>query len=639
MPNYKGFTCFFFSTLLIICFDLLAQDNQIKPLHVSTPSYFAKSLPLKSLQVIKPELSNTPCEKGEIENHDRLIGENQNTLKPEWDPVLQTNDSRELRGGILQNFEGIANLQYKIPPDTEGDVGRNHYIQMINMSFAVFDKSGNLLYGPASNLSLWQNAPEIWASYSNGDPVVLYDELADRWVLSELSFPNHPNGPYYFKLAVSETGDPLGSWFLYGWEYEYFCDYPKLSVWHDGYYLTTNNNVWINSQWDFHAVGVSVFERDRLLEGSPDARLIFYDFYPNQQPWSMLPADFDGTPPPPDTPAYLAYLGEGATDRIFLYQAVTDWQNISNSSIGYLNTLLPESFNDELPAGIPQPENAPWLAPMSNRLMYRLQYRHFENFDCMLANHTVNRGDDVAGIRWYEFRDYGSSWEIYQQGTYAPDHLHRWMGSAAMDGYGNIAAGYSVSGISTYPSIRYAGQTSDALPGIFDVAENSIIEGSGVQTNPNHRWGDYSAMQIDPVDQTTFWYTQQYYETTGDRSWQTRIAAFHINDYLELNLSTENDTICLGDEIQLFATATGGSGNYSFSWHSNPPGFQSEEQNPLVSPTTNTHYFCQVVDGVNQKTDSTAVYVNPPPTIYAGSDTLICSNQMYLAADASAENF
>lgn len=618
---------------------LHAQEDRILPTRTSKPCYFGKTSPLSSLPVIVPQASPDSHTSGEIENTDLLMGENYTAMKPVGDPVLQKNYTSNTRGEIIQNFEGVSNLQYKIPPDTEGDVGLNHYIQMINMSFAIFDKSGNIVYGPASNLSLWQEAPEIWASYSNGDPIVLYDELADRWLLSELSFPNHPNGPYYFKLAVSESADPLGSWFLYGWEYEYFCDYPKLSVWPDGYYLTTNNNVWVNSQWDFHAVGVSVFERDSLLAGSPNARRIFYDFFPNQQPWSMLPADFDGTPPPSQTPAYLAYLKEGATDRIFIYQVETDWQHINNSTVSYLSTLLPESFDDDLNDGISQPENAPYLAAMSNRLMYRLQYRHFDDFDCLVANHTVNRGDDIAGIRWYDFRNYGSGWKINQQGTYSPDHVHRWMGSAAMDGYGNIAVGYSVSGISTYPSIRYAGQTRVAPSGIFDVAETSIIEGSGVQTNPNHRWGDYSAMQIDPADQTTFWYTQQYYETTSDRNWQTRIAAFHINDYLGLDIFTENDTICLGDEIQLFATAIGGSGNFSFSWNANPPGFQSEEQNPLVAPSTNTTYFCVVDDGVNQKVDSIEVYVNPPPTINAGPDTIICTNQNYLISDATAENF
>lgn len=627
----------FTACLLSPVVHLQAQKHPISPSQVAVPFYFGKSSPLKDLPALQPTLLPGDQNGGEIENTN-IRKDNFAAWPKIIDPVLQTIYPGTTPAQPRENFEGLNNLQNKIPPDTEGDVGKNHYIQMVNMSFAVYDKTGKTLYGPATNLSLWQEAPEIWASYSNGDPIVLYDECADRWLMSELSFPNHPHGPYYFKLAVSETNDPLGAWYLYGYEYKYFCDYPKLSVWNNGYYLTTNNNVWINSQWDFHAVGVSVFERDSLLAGSPHARRIFFDLFPNQQLWSMLPADFDGAPPPAESPALLACLRAGSTDRIFLYQVTTDWQQVNNSELSYLNTLFPESFDDNMAGGITQPDNAPTLDAMTNRLMYRLQYRHFGNYDCLIANHTVNRGDGVAGIRWYEFRNPGSGWYIHQQGTYAPDHSHRWMGSAAMDGYGNIAVGFSRSGIVTYPSIGVAGRTSEAPPGQFDVAELSVINGSGVQTNPNHRWGDYSAMQIDPADQTTFWYTQQYYETTGDRSWQTRVAAFHINDYLELSLSAARDTICGGDALQLYATVAGGSGSYRFSWRSIPAGFASVGQNPFAFPDTNTLYFCTLHDGVNQITDSVGVVVNPAANISAGPDTTICTGDPFQPAAAYAEN-
>lgn len=612
------------------------QKQNLKPVSVNKPVFFAKTSPLRQLPVVKPERS-ADDEGGEVENPGRFES-NAHEIPGFVDPVLQKPGHENRSAEIIHNFEGVDNQQYVLPPDTEGDVGKDHYIQMVNMSFAVYDKSGNMLYGPASNLSVWQQAPEPWASHSNGDPIVLYDESADRWLLSELSFPTHPYSPHYIKIAISETSDPLGSWYLYGYEYDYFCDYPKISVWHDGYYLTANNNFWINNQWDFHAVGLSVFERDSLLAGSPNARRFFYDFYPNQQPWSMLPADFDGPVPVTETPAFLAYLDEGSTDRIFIYKVNTDWQNINNSSVQWEATLLPEPFSDNLPNGITQPENAPYLAPMANRLMYRLQFRHFDGYNAMVANHTVNRGDFVAGIRWYEFRDDGSGWAIHQQGTYSPDDTHRWMGSVAMDGYGNIAAGYSVSGHSVYPSIRIAGRTAQAEPGIFDVAEQTVIDGTGYQSNPNHRWGDYSAMMIDPTDQTTFWYTQQYYETTSDRDWQTRVAAFHITDYLEMDIIALENTVCLGNATQLIALLTGGSENYSFTWESNPPGFYSDEQNPVVSPTENTTYICDANDGVNQVADSVTIVVNLPPVAYAGPDTVICANHDFEITKAEAQH-
>ena len=623
--------------LVLMTYQFFGQKNKYLPKNVALPSFFYKTTPLNQMKLIAPEFDSATS-GSIIENINNAPWDEKNSNQP-FDLLLQNSQGDYGPGRIIENFQGISNLQNKIPPDTEGDVGINYYVQMINMVFAVFDKRGDIVYGPASNLSIWQEAPAPWSDHSNGDPITLYDEVAQRWMLSELSFPNHPNGPYYMKIAISETEDPTGSWYLYGYEYDYFCDYPKLGVWHDGYYLTNNNNYWDGSQWHFHAVGVSVFERDSMLVGSPMARRIFYDFYPNQQPWSVLPADFDGTPPDDDTPSYLAYSKEGNTDRIYIYKVITDWQNINNSNMQWMNSLYPESFNGSIPNGITQPEEAPYLAPMSNRLLYRLQYRNFEEYESMVTNHTVNRGDDVAGIRWYEFRNYDNSWEIYQQGTYSPDDHHRWMGSIAMDGYGNIALGYSVSSKYVYPSIRYTARSFDAPLGIMNVAENEIIEGSGVQTNPSHRWGDYSCMSVDPVDQTTFWYTQQYYKATGDRCWKTRIASFQINDILSLYLSSNNDIICVGDSVQLFANPTGGSGNYSFLWKSVPPLLVTSNQNPIVAPQVTTTFFCTLIDGVNSVSKNISIQVIPSPEVYAGPDTMFCAKQNYWIQNSIAENY
>ncbi len=616
-----------------------AQYDTIFPEIAEKPAFFFKTTKLLDMEILTP----TPVEG------DSVSGEVKNLLKqppylvPEksidHDRLLQMHNGHQKRGSILFNFEGTGNLQYKLPPDPVGAIGDDHYVHIVNMSFTIYDKSGNQLYGPASLLTLWQETPEPWALVSNGDPIVLYDAPANRWLISELALPNHPLGPYYLKVAVSQTSDPLGAWFLYGFVYDHFCDYPKISVWTDGYYITTNNYEWNGSQWSFQGVGVKVLERDSLLIGSSQPRAVYFDFHPNTQPWSMLPSDLDGSPPPEGTPAYLAYLRDGEVDRIFIYKANINWTNIGNSTLLWMNNLLPEPFNGSLPGGIQQPEGAPYLASLSNRLMYRLQYRYFGEYECLVANHTVNRGDDIAAIRWYELRNYGSDWVIYQQGTYSPDENHRWMGSAAVDGYGNMALGYSVSGAQVYPSVRFAGRTADAPAGTLNISEQSIIEGSGVQLNPNHRWGDYSCMSVDPADNTTFYYTQQYYETSSDRGWQTRVAAFHINDYLTLSLYVESDTICAGNQMQLFAIPDGGSGNYSFSWTAIPPGFTSQEQNPVVMPQTEVTYYCAVNDGVTSKTDSIAIAVNPPPMANAGTDTTICSNQTFYNEQASAENF
>ena len=617
-----------FSCLVLFVPFSRGQEGMLYPNYVKQPDFFAKTIPLREMPIIHPsDVKAKPRKEGVLEVIREPDFEKRNFMSdPPRDPVLQKFMGRRSSGEILANFEGVDNLQNILPPDTEGDVGPDHYLQMINMSFAIYDKEGNLLYGPAGNLSIWQNAPYPWSEYSRGDPIALYDEEADRWLISELSYVSHPDGPYYEKIAISETSDPTGSWYLYGFQYSYFCDFPKLGVWHDGYYMTTNNNYWDEEEeLHFHAVGVSVFERDSMLIGSPQARRIFFDLYPNQEPWSVLPADFDGEQPAPDVPAYLAYYKEGMNDRIVIFEVETDWENPANSTLSVSQTLYPEPFTGSLPDGIPQPDGAPYLAPMSNRLMYRLQYRKFDDHSSMVTNHTVNTGNGTAGIRWYEFRDDGSGWQIHQQGTYSPDNTCRWMGSAAMDGYGNIALGYSVSDHNTYPSIRFTGRFKDDPPGIMSLEEQEIIAGSGVQTNAYHRWGDYSCMSVDPVNHTTFWYTQQYYETTGNRSWQTRIASFNLNEVLALDVSADADSICQDQSTQLFANPQGGSSTYAFSWTSDPAGFTSSLQNPLVTPDTTTMYFCEVDDGLNAITDSTMIFVDP----CTGLITL--QNQPYVA--------
>lgn len=211
---------------------------------------------------------------------------------------------------------------------------------------------------------------------------------------------------------------------------------------------------------------------------------------------------------------------------------------------GQPNTFLDTAPFDTSLDYIPQPGVASYyyLEPRVDRLMYRLQYRDFETYSTMVTNHTVNAGDGRAGIRWYELRNSGGDWSIYQQGTYAPaDTENRWMGSIAMDGQGNIALGYSVSSSTVHPSIRYAGRLKDDPLGTLPQSEASIIEGTGSQLEPYNRWGDYSSMSVDP-DGCTFWYTQEYYRTTTDTApyygrqpWRTRIASFQFPGCIPFN--------------------------------------------------------------------------------------------------------
>jgi hypothetical protein len=457
-------------------------------------------------------------------------------LNPFSDPVLQDWQEGALMPSPIRSFEGINNRNGVLPPDTQGDVGPNHYVQWVNLSFAIWDKQGNLLYGPVDGNTLWQGFGGPCETTNDGDPITLYDHLADRWLMSQFALPSFPDGPYYQCIAVSTTGDPTGAWYRYAFiaSDTKMNDYPKFGLWPDGYYMSANQ---FTGGQSWGGTGAFVFERQKMLDGLP-ARMIYFDL--PDDAGGMLPADLDGPAPPEGSPAYFVQLGHTswgfAFNQLAIREFLVDWTVPANSRFGVgpshdPNLRLPVSdFDPDLcnyqRNCIPQPGGYA-LDAISDQLMYRLQYRNLGDHQGMVTNHTVDvDGTNHAGIRWYELRRTAGDWFLYQEGTYAPDANHRWMGSIAMDGIGNIALGYSVSSTTLYPSIRYAGRLVSDAPGILPQAEQTLMAGSGYQIHSSGRWGDYSMMAVDPVDDCTFWYTQEYYATIGTAPWQTRIGAF-----------------------------------------------------------------------------------------------------------------
>jgi hypothetical protein len=448
----------------------------------------------------------------------------------------------------LQNFEGLSNEDNAqvtgsrtVPPDTNGDVGPNHYVQWVNLTLAVYDKSGTLLLGPVAGNSLWNGFGGPCEDTNDGDPMVLYDHLADRWFLSQFAFPNFPDGPFFQCVVVSATGDPAGSYYRYEFEMpvDKLNDYPKFGLWPDAYYMSVNQ--FNAGRLNFAGAGVAALERDKMLNGSP-AQMIYFDLEDaNRNFFSLLPSDLDGPPPPNGTPNYFVALTKMPTDRLNVWEFSVDFANPSSSTFGLSGlpnaTLETAPFNNGFGLlclfflrCIPQPDTKNKLDALSDRLMWRLQYRNFDTHQTLVVNHTVTVGrlhSKRAGIRWYELRDSGSGWSIHQQGTYAPDADNRWMGSIAMDSVGNIALGYSVSSMTTYPSIRYVGRLAGDPLGILPQGETDLIIGGGSQTR-TQRWGDYSMMAVDPTDDCTFWYTQEYYANTSKVGWQTRIGSFRF---------------------------------------------------------------------------------------------------------------
>lgn len=432
------------------------------------------------------------------------------------------------------NFDGIPATGV-LPPDTVGDVGPNHYIQMVNTAFAIYDKQGNLLAGPVPINLLWSGFGGACETQNNGDPIVRYDHLADRWLISQFAIPGGPQGLHEC-IAISRTPDPMnGGWFLYDFPTvdtasgnPVFPDYPKIGVWPDAYYMGT--------QRGFPGGGLDVwaFERSQMLTGAPAAAV---QFAVPQPSLFLMPSDLDGPPPPAGTPNFfLRHVdGErfGGQDRLEIFAFSVDWTNPNASTFVQVAGLPTAPFDSVLCAAtligqcVPQPGTPQKLETLTVWPMWRLQYRNFGTHETLVTNHTVDaNGQDRAGVRWYELRRApAGAWAIFQQGTQAPDEVHRWMGSIAMDQAGNIALGYSVSGTTVSPGIRYAGRQPIDPPGTLS-AEVTMVAGGGSQTHGSGRWGNYSSMDVDPTDDCTFWYTSEYYRETSVAGWLTRIASF-----------------------------------------------------------------------------------------------------------------
>jgi hypothetical protein len=432
------------------------------------------------------------------------------------DPVVQTRQGIGQMPSPIMSFKGLQRSDAGgwIPPDTNGDVGPSHYIQTVNIGIGIYDKATGAQLVKISFDSLFDGTGTSCDNQNRGDVIALHDHLADRWILSDFSLPS--GGPYLECIAVSQTGDPVsGGWYFYainaGNAYGSWHDYPKLGVWPDAYYMTANMFT------PNYGAKVWAIDRAAMLNGQP-VTTVSFDL--GQAYWSLLPANLEGPEPPAGSPEYFASVDFPNT--LHLWQFHVDWDTPGNSTFTGPTDLTVADFG--YIQDIPQPSPGELVDSLADRLMMQLQYRNFGSFESLWVNHTVPSGG-VAGVRWHEVRDPGGTPALFQEGTYQPDGSYRWMGSLAVDGDGNMALGYSASSESLKPAIRYAGRLAGEVPGTLLQGETSLIEGTGVQTGGGNRWGDYSAMSVDPSDDCTFWYTTEYYEVNGS-NWQTRIGSF-----------------------------------------------------------------------------------------------------------------
>src|SRR6266487_4311371 len=489
------------------------------------------------------------------------------------------------------------------PPDTNGRVGAKQYVQWNNTSFAVFNKTtGALLYGPAAGNTLFQSLGGPCATHNDGDPVVAFDILAGRWILSQFVVGASPEFSHQC-VAVSQTEDATGAYFLYDFVTDpaNFVDYPKIGVWPDGYYMS--GHVFNSTGTAFLAGRLFVFEREQMLKGLP-ARKRQDDLkrYSNKPQFGFLPSDLDSlTPPPAGEAAFVIGPHPTSTNRLASARVAVTWGGAPR--IRLTESLIAETWGippcvNDTDAGdhrdcVPEPAPAlpgDYIDNLDFRLMYRLAYRNFGGNpvqESLVGNVTVKGGNsnpNHGAIRWYEFRNAGSSTTtptVFQASTYDPDSAYRWLGSIAMDKDHNIALGYSKSSLSVKPSIFITGRLSTDAPNTLGT-EATVVAGLGVQTaGAGNRWGDYSAMTLDPVDQCTCYYTNEYLKTNGAFNWSTRIASYKFPSCTAAPAwgtltgtvrSSPSNALLSGVIVTLsngYAGATNASGVYSFLV---PPG-------------------------------------------------------------------
>lgn len=443
------------------------------------------------------------------------------------DTVVQHSQTTKLATIAGLNFDGVPGVSYKVP-DTNGAAGATQYVQWVNTRYAVYDKaSGRKVLGPVLGNTLWQGFGGPCQTTNEGDIIALYDKVAGRWVMTHRAAQT--GGPYLECVAVSITSDATGAYYRYAFVNpfnNFFTDYPKLAVWPDGYYFSTDLQDATN-HFTFMGTMVCVFDRNNMLLGNAATEQCFQ--VSNTAVYSFLPSDLDGlTSPPPGSPNYFVNLN-AANNALDLWQFHVNWATPVNSTFTGPTIIPVAPFTQACQGGVcvPQLNSTQVVDSLGDRVMYRLSYRNFGSYESLLVTHSVNSnaGTSVA-VRWYEIRNpQGNVPTLYQQGTFAPDTNFRWMPSIAQDKVGNIAVGYSVSSSSMYPAIRYTGRVPSDPLGTME-SENSIVEGGGAQLSGNWRWGDYSAMTVDPADDCTFWYTNEYYSVSSLRSWRTRIASF-----------------------------------------------------------------------------------------------------------------
>lgn len=495
-------------------------------------------------------------------------------------PVLVTSFD-----GLGESFTGPQGTAVmRNPSDNSLAVGLDHVVQTVNSRMAIFTKkgkkypeSGRVLYGPVETKNVFRGFGGPCEQINNGDAVVRYDQLADRWLIvmptfrkgitrnidtvtgvkkvlsqpgeaallyqppapaattnnappAQLSAGPRPadKGTYCMCYAISTTSDPLGAYYRYEFERELFPDYPRPTVWPDGYYTTTSTG---DDVIEKHAY---VVDRNKMLKGEDAKEQSFIIKDVN----FIINADLDGKQlPPAGAPSIMLAAGGSqlkkvlGDDGIYAWKFYVDWKDFSKTRLeGPVKIdVAPYEYlgGGQLTRTVPQPDTDQRLDSQGDKLMARLVYRRMGNRESVVGVHSVNTSAGGGGVRWYEFLvNKDRSLRLYQQSTYTPDTNYRWMASPAIDGKGNIGIGYSFGGKSDYPGQRFAGRHFGDPPGQLTLNEVVLVNGEASQTN-TLRWEDYTQTAVDPSDDETIWYVGDYLKK-GARNYSTKIGAYKL---------------------------------------------------------------------------------------------------------------
>lgn len=645
----KQFKLLYLAVLAIFAVSLQAQDQPVHPSVISEGVYLGVTPPLSEL----PALTDTDMlamkERAERKRLNPKLRFREypfaSMAQPKGpDPVWQqTNGNTENAANTIQVFEGQQSPYY--PPDCNGTAGPNHYMQTINTVYAIYSKTGSLLAGPTNLNTLFTGLPG--ASYNDGDPIVLYDEQADRWLLGVFSVSGSND---YMLVAVSTTNDPTGTWYKYSFDVTDMPDYPKLGIWHDGYYMGTNTTP---------GNDIYVFERAVMLTGGSNPKMVGFD-----NPWRpttidgfmcVPPVDNDGAFAPAGSPGLFITINDdaigGGADQLWIYELTVNWNNTPASTFNRVQQLNVAPFDSNFGNtwnNIAQQGTSQKLDAIPQVVMNVPQYRNFGTHQTIVCCHTVDvNATDRGGIRWYELQKTGAAWSVRQHGTYSPDNHSRWMGSIAMNGAGEIGLGYSISSSTLYPGIRYTGQTQGsnaAANGTMDIPEVIIHTGTNSQTGAN-RWGDYSLMCVDPLDDETFWFTTQYVGSGGSR--RTKIASFQIGPIAPSANFTASTTLPCQSQTVTFTDQSTGTPT-AWSWSFTPAtviyvnGTSATSQNPQVQFTALGNYTVSLTAtnavGNNTHTKTNYIQVNTANADFVANPTTVVVNYSTVFTDASTCN-